>query len=386
MSASAETYDVIVIGTGGFGSSCLYHLARRGLRVLGLDRFPVAHDRGSSHGDTRIIRQAYFEHPDYVPLLLRSYELWHELEDASDRDLMRLCGLLVGGPPDGEAVPGAKLAAELHGLDLHGLDLQSLDPADVADRFPAFRIPDGFDAVFEPAGGFLYVEDCVRSHVELATRNGAVVQTDEAVLDWSSDGNCVRVVTESQTCEAASLVLTPGAWAAHIPHLADCLPPIEVRRKPLLWHSVSQPHFHVDAGMPGFYFEMPGGEFYGFPSLDGATLKLAQHNGGEVVPDPLSVDRSLHATDIEPIAGFLQNVMPDVSSEPTKHAVCLYSMSPDSHFLVDRHPEFRNVVFGAGFSGHGFKFTSVIGEAIADLVETGATQLPIDFLSLRRFV
>ncbi|MBI1310359.1 N-methyl-L-tryptophan oxidase [bacterium] len=380
MSASTETFDVIVVGTGGFGSSCLHHLAKRGLHVLGVDRFSVAHDRGSSHGDTRIIRQAYFEHPDYVPLLLRAYELWRELECESGRDLMRLCGLLVAGPSDGEAVPGAKLAAKLHGIEL-----QQLEVRDTADRFPAFRVPAGFEVVFEPAAGFLFVEDCVRTHASLATQHGAILQTGDAVLDWSSDGSRVRVVTESATYEAASLVLTPGAWAGHIPHLADCLPPIEVRRKPLLWHPVSEPHFHVDAGMPGFFFEMPDGEFYGFPSLDGATLKVAQHTGGDVVTDPLSVDRSLHPSDIGPVAGFLQNVMPGVMAEPTRHAVCLYSMSPDSHFIIDRHPEFTNVVFGAGFSGHGFKFTSVIGEALADLAETGATKLPIDFLSLERF-
>lgn len=380
MSASGETFDVVVVGTGGFGSSCIYHLAKRGLRVVGLDRFPVAHDRGSSHGDTRIIRQAYFEHPDYVPLLLRSYELWRELEAESGRDLMRLCGLIVAGPPGGDAVAGAKLAASQHGLDL-----QSLDVSTASDRFPAFRVPPGFEAVFEPAAGFLFVEDCVSTHIELAEQNGAAVQTDEAVVDWSSNGNHVRVITESQTYEAASLVLTPGAWAGLIPHLVDCLPPIEVRRKPLLWHPVSKPHFHVDAGMPGFYFEMPDGEFYGFPSLDGKTLKLAQHNGGEVVSDPLTVDRSLRPADVEPISGFLRTAMPEVDPKPARHAVCLYSMSPDSHFLVDRHPQFANVVFGVGFSGHGFKFTSVIGEAIADLVESGSTDLPIDFLSLKRF-
>ncbi|MHC4876687.1 MAG: N-methyl-L-tryptophan oxidase [Planctomycetota bacterium] len=379
MTTPADTYDVIVVGTGGFGSSALYHLARRGLRVLGLDRFPVAHDRGSSHGDTRIIRQAYFEHPDYVPLLLRAYDLWRDLEAESGRDLLRICGLFVAGPTDGQAVAGAKLAASTHGLDL-----QLLDVCAAAEQFPMFYLPAGFEAVFEPVAGFLFVEDCVRTHIELAVRHGAAVQTDAAVLDWSSDGSRVRVVTESQTYEAASLVLTPGAWAGHIPHLDDCLPPIEVRRKLLLWHTVDQRDFHVDAGMPGFFFEMPQGEFYGFPSLDGTTLKLAQHNGGEVVTDPLNVDRSLRSSDVGPVAGFLRTAMPDVGIEPVRHAVCLYSMSPDGHFLIDRHPHFANVVVGAGFSGHGFKFTSVIGEAIADLTECGSTNLPIDFLSLRR--
>lgn len=374
------SFDVIVAGAGGFGSSCLYHLARRGLKVLGLDRFPAAHDRGSSHGETRIIRQAYFEHPDYVPLLRRSYELWRELESESQRELMRLCGLLLSGPEHGEVVPGARLAAAKYGVPLE-------QPArsELAARFPGFRFPEGFEAVFEPLGGYLRVEDCVRTHLELAMRRGAVFESGHTILDWQSDGRTVRVRTDHQTFEAAALVLTPGAWAGDLLRSVPGLPLLEVRRKVLLWHPVRSPVYNEDNGGGGFLFEMPGGVFYGFPSVDQQTVKLAEHSGGARVNDPLTVDRALHDSDREPSSHFVAEVMPDLDPHAARHAVCLYTMTPDQHFLVDRHAKHSNVVFGAGFSGHGFKFTSALGEALAEMVTSSMTPKTVEFLSLKRF-
>jgi len=383
-------FDVIVIGAGGFGSSCLYHLAKRGTRVLGLDRFPAGHDRGSSHGDTRMIRQAYLEHPDYVPLVLQAYDLWRELESESGRDLLTICGLLLGGPPEGDVVSGSLAAA-----DLHGLDVETPSRAEAKGRFPGFRVPDGFDLVFEPHGGFLQVEDCVRTHIELAQQHGAEFQSGDAVVGWHSDGKSVHVRTETDEYEAASLIITAGAWAGELlqgnpaesagngsaSRIAELL---EVRRKTMLWNPVRSDVFNLDAGGCGFLFEMPGGLFYGFPSLDGQTLKLAEHSGGEVVTDPLHLDRSLRDTDVNPVAGFASEVMPDLDPVPIRHSVCMYTMTPDSHFLVDRHPEHENVWFGAGFSGHGFKFTSVIGKALADLTLDGRTAAPVGFLGARR--
>ena len=377
-------FEAIVAGTGGFGSSCLYHLARRGVRVLGLDRFGAGHDRGSSHGDTRIIRQAYFEHPDYVPLLQRAYELWRELEAASGRDLMTLCGLFLAGPPDSEVVSGTKLAAKLHGLSV-----EDISPADSLNdggtRFPGFRMPDGFDAVFEPAGGYLLVENCVQTHLQLACELGAEHRTGEAIVSWHSDGQTVRVRTDSEEYEAASLILTPGAWASHLLGNIPGMPELRVLRKTMHWHNVRSNVYDVDRGGRGFLVEMPYGIFYGFPSIDNRTLKLAEHSGGSVITDPLHVDRSLQDSDSQPVRRFIQEVMPDVDLASDRHSVCMYTATPDSHFIVDRHPEHSNVFFGAGFSGHGFKFTSVLGEALADLAIDGETNLPIDFLSLSRF-
>lgn len=379
-------FEIIIVGTGGFGSSCLYQLARRGVRVLGLDRFSAGHDRGSSHGDTRIIRQAYFEHPDYVPLLLRAYELWQELESASGRDLMTLCGLLLAGRPDGEAVSGARLAARLNGIQIDDVQTDSSSKETLhSARLSGFRIPDGFEAVFESVGGYLQVEDCVQTHIELACQAGAEHRTGESIVSWSSDGRTVRVRTEAGEYEAAALILTPGAWASQLLESMPEMPPLTVLRKTLHWNQVRSSVYDVANGGCGFFFEMPYGTFYGFPSIDGRTLKVAEHSGGELAGDPLTVDRSLKDSDTQPISRFLQEVMPDVEVETDRHVVCMYTMTPDSHFIVDRHPEHRNVYFGAGFSGHGFKFTSVLGEALADLAINGETSLPIDFLKLSRF-
>ncbi len=388
-------FDVIVIGTGGFGSSCLYHLARQGTRVLGLDRFAAGHDRGSSHGDTRMIRQAYLEHPDYVPLVLQAYDQWRELESVSGRDLLTTCGLLLGGPPDGEVVSGARTAA-----NLHGLDVESLTRTKASSRFPGFHVPDGFDLVFEPHAGFLQVEECVCTHIDLACQHGAEFGSDNAVVGWDSDGKSIRVRTESEEYEAASLIITAGAWAGEllagnssksvesaVSSPASCIAELlEVRRKTLLWNPVRSNAFNLEAGGCGFLIEMPDGLFYGFPSLDGQTLKLAEHTGGETVTDPLHIDRSLRDTDVNPVAKFASEVMPGLNPVPTRHCVCMYTMTPDGHFLVDRHPEHENVWFGAGFSGHGFKFTSIIGKALADLTLEGQTAAPVEFLGTRRLL
>jgi len=376
----AEVFDVIVLGIGGFGSGAAYHLARRGLRVLGLDRFRPAHDQGSSHGETRIIRKAYFEHPDYVPLLLKAYDLWADLEAESQQQLFWKCGLLLAGLPDSEAISGARLSAKQHGLTIENLTASA-----ATDRWPGFKVPNSFDAVFEPDAGFLKVEDCVRTHLDMATAHGATLLFDEPVASWSSTGREVRVCTATREFVAASLVITAGSWAASV--LADLKLPLQVLRKPIFWFETTSPAYNLAASMPTFYFEMPAeaaSTFYGFPSLDGQVLKVAQHSGGELVADPLLVDRQLRESDVQPIADFLRTCLPAVRTQPVRHSTCLYTVTPDRHFVVDRHPEFSNVVIGCGFSGHGFKFTSVLGSVFADLATTGSTELSLDFLNLAR--
>ena len=382
----ADVFDVFVLGLGGFGSGAAYHLARRGLRVLGLDRFGPAHDRGSSHGETRIIRKAYFEHPDYVPLLLRAYDLWADLEAESQQQLFWKCGLMLAGLPDSEAISGARLSAHQHGLTIENLSASA-----ATQRWPGFRVPEHFDVVFEPDAGFLKVEDCVRRHLDRATARGATLLFDEPVVSWSSTGHEVRVQTASREFVAASLVITAGSWAAAV--LSDLKLPLQVLRKPVFWHETTSAACNLNAGMPTFYFEMPSNvehisnvpqTFYGFPSLDGQVLKVAEHSGGNVVADPLLVDRQLHDSDVQPVSEFLQACLPSVRSQPAKHSVCLYTVTPDRHFVVDRHPTFPNVAIGCGFSGHGFKFTTVLGKALAELATDGRTDLPIEFLSLNR--
>ncbi len=370
-------FDCIVLGLGGFGSAALYHAARRGLSVLGLEQYPIAHDLGSSHGETRIIRKAYFEHPDYVPLLLRAYELWRDLEGVQGRSLMHLCGLLLAGPPEGETIAGARLAADAHGVELRDLTQKNRGPG-----LSGFRIPETFGIVHEPAAGFLKVESCVHAHVDAAIRTGATVAAEEAVLDWSCLGRTFRVRTSRGDYESASLILAAGAWTSKIlPNLAL---PLEVVRKPQFWFPVRSQVYAEDQGAPCFYFEMPYGLFYGFPSRDGATLKTAEHSGGDPVADPARVDRTVYPRDSNSLARFVQECLPEVDPTPTRSSVCMYTLTPDRHFIVDCHPQHEHMAVAAGFSGHGFKFTPVIGEVLVDLAIDGRTRHPIEFLSARR--
>jgi sarcosine oxidase len=378
-------YDVIVLGCGGVGSAALYHLARRGVRALGIDRFTPPHDRGSTHGHTRVIRQAYFEHPDYVPLLKRAYFLWHELETTTKRRLFNQIGLVEIGPHDGLVVPGVvRAAAE------HGLEVETLDPADVARRWPGLQCSDGLAAVFEPAAGYLYVEECVRAHVEAARNLGAELLTDTEVRSWFSDERGVTVqLSDGQELVADRLIIAAGAWASRM--LRDVNVRLTVLRKSLFWFATDDVRYDLARGMPVFLFEMPplnGSHpdvFYGFPKLDARGVKFAEHSGGQIVADPITVDRSIDAVEQRRVLEVLAQHLPGVSPHVTDHAVCLYTMSPDEHFIVDRHPLHQNVVFAAGLSGHGFKFVPVLGQALTQLVLDSATDLPIEFLSLKRF-
>ena len=383
-----QTYDVIVLGAGGVGSAAMYHLARRGVRVLGIDSFRPPHSYGSSHGQTRVIRQAYFEHPDYVPLLQESYRLWRELEAHVGKQLFHQIGLIEIGPADGVVVPGVLRAAQEHGLAV-----ESLTSAAIEQRWPGLKAGGGLTGVYEPTAGYLLVEDCVQAHLAAAQAAGATLLTETEVVEWAADDRGVRVRTKTGEFAAANLVLAAGSWAGSLwtGRLSDqsertqLFPTLTVHRKSLFWFATTSSNYDVAAGFPVYLFELPAGVFYGFPQLDGRSLKVAEHTGGQVVVDPLAVNRLVDADEQRRLEEFLAAHLPNVSTRVTHHAVCLYTMSPDEHFLVDRHPESANVVFAAGLSGHGFKFTPVLGQVLADLALDGDTSLPVQFLSLERF-
>lgn len=370
-------FDAIVLGTGGIGSAALYHLARRGARVLGLDRFPGGHDQGSSHGDTRIIRMAYFEHPDYVPLLRRAYELWSELERAADTQLFHQVGLLQAGPEDGEVVPGVLRSAVEHGLEVERYSADEL-----RRKFPGFRAPDNCVGVFERQAGYLLVEKCVLTHLRLATQAGADHQTGHVIQGWSREGDKLVVRTDRGRFETRKLIVTAGPWAARL--LADLRLPLRVLRKPLHWMAAREPWYRPEQGGGTFLFELPHGVFYGFPQIDEHGVKMAEHSGGLEIDDPITASRDVDPTDFARVREFAAQCMPGLASHATRHAVCFYTMTPDGHFVVDRHPHDPDVAFVAGLSGHGFKFASVLGEVTTQLALDGATPLPIEFLSAQR--
>lgn len=370
-------YDLIVLGIGGFGGSACYHAARRGASVLGLEQFTPVHDRGSSHGETRIIRQAYLEHPDYTPLAVRAYDYWRDLERQTSRTLYTPQGLLISGSPRGEAVAGTKLAATQHGLPL-----QEFSRDEAQRRFTAFRFPADHAAVFEANAGTLAVEDCNRAHLDMAKRHGADLRFQTPVTSWKSDGRTVTVRTEEEEFTANKLIVTAGAWASRC--LADLNIPLSVMRKFVGWFRV-RPEFADEAlAAPTYLIELGDRTFYGFPSLDGTSMKVAEHSGGQPVSDPLHVDRNANAEDVTPLADFIRQCVSVAEPAMVRHSVCMYTLTPDRNFIVDRHPHYENVVLGCGFSGHGFKFTSVLGDVLAELALIGTTDAPIGFLSVKR--
>ena len=372
------TYDSIVIGLGGMGSAALCHLAERKQNVLGIDQFDIAHDRGSSHGGTRILRKAYFEHPDYVPLLTRTYEEWARLEAETNRQLIFRTGLMLVGRPELNLIPGVKQAAAEHGLDIDVVSLQ-----EARERFPAFRPGDDMEVLYERDAGYLAVEACVEAHAERARDLGATVQVGSAVQSWTSDGRSVEVQTNGERFSAANLIICAGPWSHRV--LAGLSVKLEVRRKVIAWYETDLPELTAKNGCPVFCFDTREGFFYGFPVIDDAGMKIGEHSGGVLVDDPDRIDRALHESDRLPLARFIQRYLPGVSTTPRDHAVCMYTMTPDEHFVIDTHPEYANVVFAAGFSGHGFKFAPVVGSILADLAIKGRTDHPIDFLRLSRF-
>lgn len=373
-----NTYDAIVLGAGGVGSAALYELARRGVRAVGIDRWQPPHDRGSTHGQTRAIRQAYFEHPDYVPLVQTAYRLWHELEERAGRQLFHRIGVLEMGPADGVVVPGVLQAAEQHGLDV-----EQFTACEIKRRWPGLRLPHELTGVFDPHAGYLLVEDCVEAHLAAAQNAGAELRTNVEVLGWKVNDHEVRVETSAGPMEAGCLVVTAGAWAGRL--LSDLNLELSVLRKSLFWFAAPDADYDVPSGLPVFLFELPHGVFYGFPKLDDRGLKIAEHSGGRAVEDPLTVDRTIDAEERRRLADVVAAHLPGVSQHVTGHVVCLYTMSPDENFMVDRHPAHPNIVFAAGLSGHGFKFSPALGRALADLALDGSTDLPTGFLSLDRF-
>ncbi|MDZ4860600.1 MAG: N-methyl-L-tryptophan oxidase [Candidatus Hydrogenedentes bacterium] len=372
------TYDVIVLGLGGMGSATLYHLAKRGVRVCGVEQFGIAHDKGSSHGATRMIRKAYFEHPDYVPLVEKAYGLWRELELESGAELLVQSGLLLSGKPGSGFIRGLETCYRVHPLP-H----ERIDAAEAMNRHPQFRLPDDHAVYWDPDGGYLRVEGCVDKHVQMAQKHGADVLIHEDVLGWRSDANGVSITTTKRELHAAKLVLTAGAWTT--PSFVELLVPLRVLRKVQFWYTSPNITEFRRGACPGYFIETDYGSFYGFPTINDQGMKVSEHSGGEPVEDPDELDRGLHAHDEDGVLRFITDVFPSVQPSRTRFSVCMYSMTADEHFIIDRHPRHPNVVIAGGFSGHGFKFASVIGEILADLTMQGSTPHPIGFLGLGRF-
>jgi sarcosine oxidase len=370
-----ERYDVVVVGVGGMGSAALYHLARRGKRVLGLERFDIPHELGSSHGLTRIIRLAYFEDPAYVPLLRRAYELWRELETEAGEQLLHITGAVEGGP---KIYEGA-----LRSCHEHDLPYEAVDGLEVSHRFPAYRLPPDLPLVFQPDGGFLLPERCIVTHVNGALARGAVVRAQERVLDWETVEGGVRVRTERGSVEAERLILTAGAYSQDVARLAPGT--IVAQRQVLAWFQPLRPDLFVPARFPVFNVALEEGHLYGFPIFGVPGVKLGYYDRNGEQADPDRISREPTPGDEAPLRVFAERYFPAAAGPTIALKTCLFELSPDEHFLIDCHPETTHAVVGAGFSGHGFKFCSVVGEILADLALEGTTGHDIGLFRLDRF-
>lgn len=368
-----DSYDVIVVGTGGVGSAAMHQLAERGCRVLGLDRHPWAHSMGSSHGQTRIIRQAYFEHPDYVPLLLRAYELWHELNASVDKMLFHQVGLLEVGPADGVLIPGV-----MQSVTQHGLAIEQRSVRETTAEFP-FVIPDEMEVVFEPTAGYLLVEDCVRAQLQRAIGAGAEWK-QQVVVGWDANDRGVRVETLEEVFTAGQLVVCGGAWSSQL--LRDIGVSLRVIQKHQYWFDAPS---GASSNLPVFFFEVPSGWFYGFPTIGDSGMKLAQHSGGIVRDSPFDLATAHDEEDLQRVSRFAADHISFDVGDLISQQACMYTQSADDHFFIDRHPRHGNVVLAAGLSGHGFKFTPVLGLVLAQLASGEQPELPLDFLKIDRF-
>lgn len=374
----AETFDAIVLGVGGMGASTCAELARRGRRVLGLEQFTLGHDRGSTHGQTRVIRQAYYEHPAYVPLARRAYERWYDLEQAVGQHLLTTCGVLSIGPPECNLIRGVRLAATEHDLPIELLNANEL-----RQRFPQFRFDESNVGVLERNAGFLAVDACVRAHIAEARRLGAELRENEPARAWQSDGRSVRVVTDRDTYHAARLVITAGPWAGEM--LARHEATLTVMRQVMLWFGTADDRRFRRDVFPAFIADTPTGHFYGLPMIDGTGQKTARHYGAAEFRSPAEIDRATSPADEVAVREFLDRHIPEVNGPCRRASVCVYTLTPDRHFVIDRLPNAENVAVAAGFSGHGYKFASVVGEILADLSDEGRTALPVELFRLGRF-
>ncbi|HUB24587.1 MAG TPA: N-methyl-L-tryptophan oxidase [Tepidisphaeraceae bacterium] len=379
MDSKNKNFDVIVVGVGSMGSSACYHLAKRGVRVLGLERFDIPHGMGAAHGFSRMIRLAYFEHPDYVPLLRRSYALWTELAAELGREVMLITGGLMIGPPGAHVFEGS-----LRSVRQYDLPHELLDIAETSRRFPQFKLPEDFRVLHDHKAGLVLPERAVAGYAEMAMRRGAELHGQEPIVSWEAPASQVIVTTTKARYSADRVIFCGGAWTDKL--VRDLGVPLTVTRQPLAWVWPKSPQLFELGKMPVWILEhRDGSNHYGFPMLpDNPGFKLASHKRSTPV-DVDHLDRSPNDADEQAIRGVLKDFIPAADGPLLSLRVCMYTNSPDFNFIIDRHPRHANVFVACGFSGHGFKCASALGEVLAQLALDGRCPLPVEFLQLKRF-
>lgn len=376
----SRVHDVAVLGLGGMGSAVAAHLAKRGLSVVGIEQFEPGHDQGSSHGLSRIIRLAYFEHPAYVPLLRRAFTLWRELEEESGSGvhLLHVTGGLDVGVPGSRVFEGSSESCRVHGLRHEVLTARQVN-----ERFPGFQLPDGFMAVFQPDGGFLEPEECIRAYAALAAKHGAELRTGERVQGWLEEASGVVVRTALGEIRARQLVVSAGAWTPKlIPSLASLLRP---ERQVVGWFSVEDANAFAVGRFPVFVMSTPDGHFYGFPEFGVPGFKIGKYHHRSEPVDPDALRREVDAGDESVLRDCIRSFFPRADGSMVRASTCMFTNAPDEHFIIDRLLAAPAVIVVSACSGHGFKFCSVVGEIVADLVERGRTEHDTSLFRLDRF-
>ncbi len=371
-------FDVIIIGLGAMGSSAALQLSRNNKKVLGIDRFAPPHTFGSSHGQTRIIREAYFEHPLYVPLVQRAYDLWFDMEKETGKELFLKTGGMMIGSPESELVKGAKTSA-----DIHNLEYKLLDFAQIKLQFPAFNLSEEMVGIWEPRAGVLFPEKCIETFLELAGNSGAKLNFNETVLNFTADKNEVTVKTDKGIYKTEKLIISSGAWLNKL--IPELKLPLYIERQVLFWFDTNNSkNFNLEK-FPIFIWEYETDKiFYGFPDT-GDGLKVAFYHGGDKLFNADVINREICEKEIDSIKEVMMKYFPDASNKLLNSAVCMYTNTPDLHFLLDYHPEYKNVIIASPCSGHGFKFSPAIGEILKDMVISGKTSFQLKPFSIERF-
>ncbi|MQG19384.1 MAG: N-methyl-L-tryptophan oxidase [SAR202 cluster bacterium] len=371
-------YDCIVIGLGGMGSASLFELSSKGLDVLGIEQFEIGHDKGSSHGFSRIIRLAYYEGIEYVPLVLRAHARWLQLEKIYNKRLLNITGALDIGLENSETIIGSRKACEEFDLP-HEIFRGN----ELSEKFPAYLLPEEYFSVFQKDGGFLVPESCINMYVNESINNGADVKQNCKVFNWESDGNIITVFTSDGNFKTKKLVFTAGAWTGIIENkMSNILTP---ERQVVSWFKpVSPENYNVDK-FPVFNMEVPEGRYYGFPIHHYEGMKIGRYGHLEEKINPDLINREITKLDISTLRVPMDKYFQSTSTEPLFSQVCIFTNTPDSHFVLDYLPGNDNVFIASGFSGHGFKFASVIGELISDLIVDGGTEFDLGLFSLDRF-
>jgi len=382
-----RNYDAIVLGVGSMGASSCYYLARQGYKVLGIEQFDISHDLGSHAGQSRIIRKAYFEHPDYVPLLERAYQNWQQIEKERVSQIYFPTGLLYAGKSGETLIKGV-----LESAKKYNINVESISHQQIKVKYPQFNLPEDYDILFEAGAGFVTPERAILCYVEQAIKSGATIHTKEKALDWKKHGEEITVVTSKATYTCSKLIITAGPWSSEL--IEPFSKSFKVTRQVIAWMNTNHIENYLIGNFPCWMMDdaSQDGMFYGFPVLPVGKfggpvgLKFALHYPGDVT-SPNEVNRLVTKDEETLLINAMNKFLPSAYHSTHVLKTCLYTNSPDENFIIDFLPGYnQQVIIAAGFSGHGFKFASAVGDVLAELAIKGKTDLPIKFLSLNRFI